>query len=77
MDIKYFEEQNIIYIGDHKIFGFPWGNDGCPVCGFQKMYHEEYDAVFCPICNIWLEQECGSADCEYCGNRPSFPVPII
>ncbi len=77
MDIKYFEEQNIIYIDDHNIYGYPSGNDGCPVCGFQKMYYKEYDGVFCPVCNIWLDTECGSPDCEYCGNRPAFPVPII
>ena len=77
MDIRWSEEENIIYIGDHKIYCYPMGNEVCQVCGFPKMYYEEYDALFCPVCNIWFDEGCGNADCEFCGNRPAFPVPII
>jgi hypothetical protein len=42
-------------------------------CENVKQYSEEYDAYFCPICNIWLEDRCNDPECEFCNIRPLTP----
>ena len=42
-------------------------------CGSKKKYSEEYDTYYCESCNIWLEDECDDAGCEFCKDRPKKP----
>lgn len=46
----------------------------CNICCHPCVRNDIYDAWFCPICNIWLEQKCGDSDCEYCKERPERPL---
>jgi hypothetical protein len=51
-------------------------DDKCVTCGQNKIYIDNYDALFCPSCNMWLESPCTDLDCEYCKARPKSPLPI-
>lgn len=42
-------------------------------CGTQQKYDENYDAVYCPACKVWLEKVCQDKDCEFCVGRPERP----
>ncbi|MGB0757451.1 MAG: hypothetical protein ACPGO5_03275 [Patescibacteria group bacterium] len=43
-------------------------------CGEKQIYHEKYDAYFCPKCNVWLEHSYQDNTCDYCKGRPSDPL---
>lgn len=36
-------------------------------------YHPEWDAWFCPTCDIWTEMQCCSELCVFCRDRPEKP----
>ncbi|HTI97724.1 MAG TPA: hypothetical protein VL527_02385 [Dongiaceae bacterium] len=64
----------MVLIGDISVPG--WIDDvSCGHCGAARIYHEDYDAYFCPTCNLWLERQCGDATCSYCSKRPDKPLP--
>lgn len=47
----------------------------CPMCDkWPPLYSDKHDANYCPDCNIWLEDQCGDDDCEFCSNRPVLPL---
>jgi len=44
-------------------------------CGWAAVnYHKEYDAWYCPLCQEWLEENCGDPECEFCKDRPKKPL---
>ena len=50
-----------------------------PLCIYEKEHQViiqilEFDAACCPLCNEWVEVNCGDPDCEYCFNRPTTPL---
>lgn len=46
----------------------------CQECGaMSRLYHEEFDAYFCIVCDKWLEKKCNDGDCEFCAKRPKKP----
>lgn len=47
----------------------------CHVCGTLLLSHFDYDAQFCPCCNLWVKEKCGHEECEYCADRPERPLP--
>lgn len=47
----------------------------CPNCKANLAYDERFDADYCPICKIWLENVCTDPDCFYCSKRPEKPIP--
>ncbi len=47
---------------------------GCPCCGGDKEYSSDFDAMFCPVCNIWLDVRCGDEMCDFCSRRPERPM---
>ena len=49
----------------------------CKQCGTNTVWNAKLDTIFCPRCNIWLEKKCTEPDCEYCQNRPEFPLIMI
>lgn len=51
----------------------PKQNKTCPHCGGVRVLNLDYDAYYCPKCNIWLEEACGDPNCLYCGSRPNKP----
>lgn len=36
----------------------------------------KYDSFYCIPCNVWLESQCGKAECPYCPGRPPTPKPV-
>jgi hypothetical protein len=64
-----------VIIAGFKIDGFLDRAQYCPVCKSHLVYYEDYDAYFCPSCNIWTEVKCGDPECMYCPNRPDTPLP--
>ncbi len=46
----------------------------CPACNAATIYHEHFDAHFCPECNEWWEQACSDPECDYCSKRPPRPL---
>ena len=46
----------------------------CPECRRITILSETHDSIFCPMCDIWLEQACMDPDCEFCPERPPFPL---
>jgi hypothetical protein len=40
----------------------------------KKVYSEQYDAFYDEDTNEWLEPVCGDINCDYCGNRPPWPM---
>jgi hypothetical protein len=50
-------------------------NKSCPECDTAQIYHDSYDAYFCPACNEWLETKCTDSSCSYCQKRPEQPLP--
>ena len=49
----------------------------CPKCGGPAKYSLQYDACFCPACELWLEERCGDPGCGYCANRPPKPSDAL
>ncbi len=43
-------------------------------CTVQPIRSDRFDAYYCPTCLVWLERQCGFAECDYCGQRPEKPV---
>ena len=35
--------------------------------------NEYYDAMFCKICDSWLEDRCDDPRCNFCPQRPEKP----
>ena len=49
-------------------------NQKCTCDTPQKLYSSTFDATYCKLCNLWLEDKCDDiVRCEYCNNRPLFP----
>jgi hypothetical protein len=46
----------------------------CEKCGAGRVYHMDFDAYFCPGCNLWLEAACDDPSCSYCPGRPTRPL---
>jgi hypothetical protein len=46
----------------------------CQKCNATMIYHEEFDAHFCPECNEWQERACSDPECEFCSKRPPHPL---
>lgn len=36
----------------------------------------KYDALYCSLCNEWLEPKCTDEKCYYCVNRPDRPMLV-
>lgn len=45
----------------------------CPHCGKRTSFNCQFDAYYCPNCDIWVEEKCDNPNCEYCSNRPDKP----
>jgi len=45
----------------------------CPGCKRMGVYAEYYDSYYCPDCDIWLDEKCADATCNFCSRRPEFP----
>lgn len=41
--------------------------------GHKANYNDEYDANYCQICDIWLDDNCGDEKCHLCNKRPELP----
>jgi hypothetical protein len=35
--------------------------------------NEYYDAMFCKVCDSWLEDRCDDPRCNFCPQRPEKP----
>jgi hypothetical protein len=46
----------------------------CKICNTTLKYSDEYDAEYCPECNIWTEEKCSDNECLYCTDRPDRPI---
>jgi len=50
------------------------GAHSCPHCdSSEEQYNIQFDAWYCRPCGVWIEDECGGEDCEFCGERPERP----
>lgn len=65
--------EGIVTINGQAMEGQVW-ETGCQTCGTLLVYHEKYDALFCPDCNQWIDACCRDHTCRYCGNRPKTPL---
>lgn len=65
-----------VIIDGYEVNGWIEENQKCKMCKFNFVYHEMYDAYFCPNCNEWAESKCNDKNCKYCANRPHHPLPI-
>ena len=49
-------------------------------CGFASRLNEEFDALYCPKCDKWLEEPCGYLgieNCRFnCAERPDKPSMV-
>jgi hypothetical protein len=45
----------------------------CTTCGSEKCYNSTHDAIYCELCNKWLEEKCNDPGCKYCAGRPDKP----
>lgn len=45
----------------------------CTSCQGKRSYSEPYDAYFCSVCDLWLEDACDDPRCSYCHTRPQKP----
>ena len=53
-----------------------------PFCQYHELHPvnihvEMFDSFCCPLCNIWLEEACTSPACEFCRNRPTYPMNVV
>ena len=49
----------------------------CETCKSVIMYNYDYDSIFCPKCNKWLDKfpVCDDPTCQYCTKtRPERPL---
>lgn len=53
------------------------GHNFCPACNSERQYAYKYDAFYCELCNMWLEDKCTDPECEYCTTRPEKPSQVI
>lgn len=63
-----------IKVFSHKIKQPKLLEDKCFHCRTKEAYSEEYDAYYCPKCLFWLEKICPDRSCEYCKDRPKYPI---
>jgi hypothetical protein len=68
-------ERDFVRIDNVEFSGWIAKDRPCSICGASQIYHDDYDAYFCPTCNAWLESRCGDASCLYCRQRPERPLP--
>ena len=68
------EAKGTVVIGDYEVEGFI-DDQTCPECKEFRIYNDDYDAFFCPQCNVWLESACSDPTCDYCSKRPWKPLP--
>jgi hypothetical protein len=65
--------------------GKPGANRRCPdcLCGGHAEYDDQFDAHYCPVSGVWLEEKCSASDitditdedfCEFCSKRPDVRV---
>lgn len=69
----YYDGEGSLVNGDKILFASPAGGT-CPFCGEERYMNWEFDAYFCPCCNLWLEEKCSSPNCRYCAGRPENPL---
>lgn len=63
-----------IWIDGVEVSGFIMRR-ACDTCKHKlQIYHDKYDAVFCPWCNEWKEKACSDPKCDFCSNRPPTPL---
>ena len=46
-------------------------------CGSEKQYNQQYDSIYCELCNEWLERTCDDPKCEFCSQRPEKPSQCV
>ncbi|WP_234417393.1 MULTISPECIES: hypothetical protein [unclassified Lysinibacillus] len=51
-------------------------NKFCTQCKSNLVYYDNFDTYFCPKCNSWTESKCSDLHCEYCPNRPEYPLTL-
>lgn len=73
MKIK--ETEYGVSINGYEIEGHIDTEQSCPSCKHFLVYADEFDAYFCPSCNVWTESKCGDTTCLYCPKRPERPLP--
>ncbi|WP_088071966.1 hypothetical protein [Gottfriedia luciferensis] len=69
------EKDDFVIIDGFEVEGFIDKTQHCSKCKSSFIYYEDFDAYFCPKCNIWTEDKCGDPTCYYCPNRPEKPLP--
>ncbi len=71
------ENPGEIAIDGHVVRGQAWPQP-CSDCGGGTGRLEEFDAVFCPACDLWLHHPCElGSTCPYCANRPPRPMAFV
>jgi len=50
------------------------GNSICKKCKADISYSEKFDAYYCDVCNLWLEEKCVDPLCKLCKQRPIRPL---
>jgi hypothetical protein len=46
----------------------------CIQCKRIAIFLEDFDALCCLVCNVWLEGKCSDETCTYCCIRPDLPA---
>ncbi len=67
--------EHSVIIDGYEVEGFIDDERTCNSCKTNEVFYEEYDAYFCPKCNLWTEDTCSDHKCEYCFSRPAKPLP--
>ena len=73
MEIHEDQDEGVVSIDGYQVYGFIM-DIVCRRCGGPLIMNEDYDAEFCPVCNIWLARQCGNPSCVYCPTRPERPM---
>jgi hypothetical protein len=68
-------KNGVVIVGGVRVPGSIDDIRHCPHCGSARIYHDDYDSYFCPVCNMWLESACSDPSCSYCRSRPERPLP--
>jgi len=71
------DEHGFVTIDGQKIEGWIEEDTPCGICNGPRIYSDDYDAFFCPRCNLWLEEACKDPTCKNCRNRPERPLPRV
>ena len=74
MELRADAKRNLVIIDGHEVLG-SLDPDRCSVCGTTLVFHQQWDASFCPLCNLWVDEACDGEDCEFCTKRPTQPLP--